>query len=157
MKFVTMLLFSFTVALSGLNAQSIDTKALSLEDANRIADASIAKAVAENWTVVIVVVDAGGHLILLKKIDNTQIKSVDIAIQKARTAVYYKRPTKVFQDGVAGGNIQMLGLPDMIAFEGGLPILNDGLVIGGIGVSGATPAQDGIIAAAGLEALNNKA
>lgn len=132
----------------------IQTKILTLDDADNIAEAAIAKANAEKLTVVVVVVDAGGHLILLKKIDNTQIKSVDIAIQKARTAVYYKRPTKVFQDGVAGGNIQMLGLPDMIAFEGGLPVLHDGLVIGGIGVSGATPAQDGSVALAGLEALN---
>jgi glc operon protein GlcG len=144
------LIFTFTVNMYG---QSIETKALSLADAERIADAAIAKANAENWTVVIAIVDAGGHLILLKRIDNTQIGSVEVAIKKAEASVKFKRPTKVFQDGMAAGNVGILGLPGSLPFEGGVPIYYDGRVIGAIGVSGVASSDDGIIAAAGLEAL----
>ena len=85
--------------------------------------------------------------------DGTQIRSVQIATEKAQTAVYYKRSTKVFQDRVAEGNIGVLGLPDAIPFEGGIPIEVDGQIIGAIGVSGVTAHQDGIVAQAGLDAL----
>jgi glc operon protein GlcG len=107
----------------------------------------------DNWTVVITIIDAGGHPILLRRVDGTQIGSIEIALQKAKTAVFYKRPTKAFQDGVAAGNNGILNLPNVLPFEGGLPIMHDGAVIGGIGVSGVTAAQDGIIAQAGIDAL----
>jgi glc operon protein GlcG len=152
MKYFTILIFLFAIALN-VNAQSIDTKALSLADAERIADAAIVKANAENWTVVVAIVDAGGHLILLKRIDNTQVGSVEVAIKKAQASVYFKRPTKVFQDGVASGSTGILGLPGTLPFEGGVPIYHNGRVIGAIGVSGVASSDDGIIAAAGLEAL----
>jgi len=152
MKNFTILVFLFAVVLN-VNAQSIDTKALSLADAERIADAAMVKANAENWTVAIAIVDAGGHLILLKRIDNTQIGSIEVAIRKAVASVSFKRPTKAFQDGVAGGSVGILGLPGSLPFEGGVPIFHEGRVIGAIGVSGVTAAQDGVVAAAGLEAL----
>jgi glc operon protein GlcG len=151
-KIYTAILFVFVLTLNGY-AQSIDTKAISLADAERIMDAAIAKANAENWTVAVAIVDAGGHLILLKRIDNTQIGSIEVAIKKAQASVSFKRPTKAFQDGVAAGSVGILGLPGSLPFEGGVPIFHDGRVIGAIGVSGVTAAQDGVVAAAGLEAL----
>lgn len=134
-------------------AQQESAKVLTLEEAKRIADAAEERARQDDWTVVITVVDSGGHLLLLRRIDGTQIGSVNIAIEKAQTAVYYKRPTKAFQDGVAGGNTGILRLPEVLPFEGGIPITHEGHVIGGIGVSGVTAEQDGIIANAGLDAL----
>lgn len=153
MKSIFIFLVIIVIGCLNLNAQSISTKALSLSDAERIADAAIAKANAENWTVVIAIVDAGGHLIVLKRIDNTQVGSVEVAIKKAQASVYFKRPTKVFQDGIAAGNVGILGLPGTLPFEGGVPIYYDGRIIGAIGVSGVASSDDGIIAAAGLEAL----
>lgn len=147
--FILMTLITFNV-----EAQMIDTKALTLDDAKRIIEAAKERAARDNWTVVIAVVDAGGHLLALERIDETQVGSIEVAIGKAKTSVYYKRSTKVFQDGIASGNTHMLGLPNMIPFEGGLPIFYNGRVIGGIGVSGVTAAQDGVIAQAGLDVLN---
>ncbi len=135
------------------HARQADTKMLTLEDAKRIADAAEIRANQDNWTVVIAVVDEGGHLLLLRRLDGTQIGSVEIAMQKAKTAVFYKRPTKAFQDGVAAGNVGILNLPDVLPFEGGIPIMHDGKAIGAIGVSGVTAQQDGIIGQAGLDAL----
>jgi glc operon protein GlcG len=136
-----------------LFSQDTTVRVLSLEDAKRIADAAEARAMEDNWTVVITIIDAGGHPILLRRTDGTQIGSIEIALQKAKSAVFYKRPTKAFQDGVAAGNNGILNLPEVLPFEGGLPIMHDGAVIGGIGVSGVTAAQDGIIAQAGIDAL----
>jgi glc operon protein GlcG len=147
---LVLLCVSFQISLFG---QSADTKALTLDNAKRIADAAELRAHENNWTVAIVVVDAGGQLILFRKIDGTQAASIDIAVQKARTAAFYKRPTKIFQDRLAAGENAILSLPDMMPFEGGLPIIHNGTVAGAIGVSGVTAEQDGTIAAAGLEAL----
>jgi glc operon protein GlcG len=134
-------------------AQPSATDVLTLEDAKRIADAAEERANQDNWTVVISIVDAGGHPILLRRIDGTQLGSIDIALEKAQTAVYYKRPTKAFQDGVSGGNYGIMALPNVLPFEGGVPITRNGEIIGGIGVSGVTAQQDGIIAEAGINAL----
>lgn len=107
----------------------------------------------DGWTVAIAIVDSGGHLLSFSRLPGTQIASIDVAIQKAVTSVYYKRPTKVFQDRLADGNMALLSLPNFSAFEGGVPVVVDGEVIEAIGVSGVTPAEDGIIAAAGVEAF----
>ena len=154
MKTLLLLLVFITVNIQLSNAQMIDTKAISLADAQKIANAAIERANQDNWTVVIAIVDAGGHLILLNKIDNTQTGSIEVALAKARASAAFKRPTKAFQDGVAAGNVNILSLPGSIPYEGGLPIFYDGKVIGAIGVSGVTAAQDGIVAQAGLDALN---
>jgi glc operon protein GlcG len=149
------LIFTFLLLIltADLFAQDNSVRVLTLDDAKRIADAAEARAMEDDWTVVITIVDSGGHPILLRRIDGTQIGSVEIAIQKATTAVFYKRPTKAFQDGVAAGNTGILNLPNLLPFEGGLPIMYDEAVIGGIGVSGVTAEQDGIIAQAGIDAL----
>jgi len=146
------LVLSFVLA-GRASAQLMDKKALTLETAKKIAAAAEAEATKNNWRVVIAIVDDGGHLIYLQRIDETQTGSIDVAIQKARGAVAYKRPTKVFEDAVAGGRNVILSLPHSMPIEGGLPLVVDGKVIGGIGVSGVTAQQDGIVAKAGADAL----
>ena len=135
------------------SAQLMDKKALTLAAAKKIAAAAEAEAMKNNWRVVIAIVDDGGHLVYLQRIDETQTGSIDVAIQKARGAVAYKRPTKVFEDAVAGGRNVVMTLPHSMPIEGGLPLVVDGKVIGGIGVSGVTAQQDGIVAKAGADAL----
>ena len=127
-------------------------KTISLADAKLIAAAASAKAVAENWTVVIAILDNGGHLVYLERADGTQLGSVFVAQEKAKTALLFKRPTKVMEDGVLGGKIHMLSLPGATAVEGGLPLVKDGEIVGSIGVSGVLSSQDGQVAAAGLDA-----
>jgi uncharacterized protein GlcG (DUF336 family) len=124
---------------------------LTMEDAKRISDAAEARAKQDNWTVVIVIMDASGNLISLRKLDGTQIGSIEVAQAKAKSAALFKRPTKVFQES-AIANPGVLTLPNVVAIEGGLPIFKDGIIIGSIGVSGVTSAQDGIIADAGVKA-----
>jgi glc operon protein GlcG len=148
LSFLIIFMFSFAT-----NAQMADAKVLGLAEAQRIADAAEKRARQDNWTVVIAIVDAGGHLVSLRRIDGTQVGSVEVAIKKAQSAVYFKRPTKAFQDMVGQGNQHILSLPNAIPIEGGIPIEHGGRVIGAIGVSGVTSAQDGIIAQAGLKAL----
>src|SRR5881296_2455678 len=97
--------------------------------------------------------DGAGHLVYLERIDDTQTGSIDVAIAKARGAVAYKRPTKVFEDAVTGGRNVIMALPHAMPVEGGLPLVVDGKLVGGIGVSGVTSQQDGQIAKAGADAL----
>lgn len=131
----------------------ISKPSLTLADARIIAAAAEAEAVRNGWNVVIAVMDDGGHLLYLQRMDGTQAGSVDVAIAKGRTSVLFKRPTKVFEDAVAGGRPAMMMLPGATPIEGGLPLIHQGLVVGAIGVSGVQSAQDGIIAKAGAEAL----
>ncbi|HTF94516.1 MAG TPA: heme-binding protein [Cellvibrio sp.] len=129
---------------------------IGLDIAKKIAAAAAAEAKKQNLTVVISIVDSSGTLTYLEKADGTQLASVDVAIGKARTANNFKRPTKVFEDGVSGGRNVLLSLPDALLVEGGSPIVVDNKIIGAIGVSGATSQQDGQIAEAGLASLKAK-
>ena len=126
---------------------------LTLEDAKRIAAAAQAEAQRNDWRVVIAVVDDGGHLLYLQRSHDTQFGSVETAIQKAHAAVAFKRPTKVSEDAVAGGRLIHLALPGVIPAEGGVPVMLDGVIVGGFGISGVRSSQDGQIAAAGVAAL----
>lgn len=127
---------------------------LTLEDAKRIAAAAEVEAQANGWRVVIAVVDDGGHLLYLQRSHDTQFGSVETAIMKANAAVAFQRPTKTSEDAVLSGRLIHLALPGVIPAEGGIPILRDGVVIGGIGVSGVRSFQDGQIAQAGVNALD---
>ena len=142
-----MLLFALNAS-----AQLADKKALTLEAAKKIALAAEAEAKKNNWNVVIAIVDEGGHLIYLQRIDGTQTGSIDVAIKKAQTAMAFKRPTKVFEDAVAGGRQVILALPGALPIEGGIPITIGGQIIGAIGVSGVKSTEDGQIAKAGADA-----
>jgi uncharacterized protein GlcG (DUF336 family) len=127
--------------------------ALSLEDAKRVAAAARAEAEKNGWAVVIAVLDDGGHLMYLERMDGTQKASSRIAEAKGRTAILFKRPTKAIEDNVLEGRAVMMGLPGAVPLEGGVPLVKDGQFLGGIGVSGVQSFQDGIVARAGAAAL----
>lgn len=115
----------------------------------------MAEARKNNWPVTIAVLDTAGHLVAFEKMDDTQTASVDVAQDKGRSAAIYRRPSKVFEDLVAGAGAgtRILGLRGASPVEGGVPIVAVGKVIGGIGVSGVTSQQDGVVAKAGADAL----
>jgi len=125
------------------------------EQAKKVADAALAPARANGWTVVVAIVDTGGFLVYLEKLDQTQVGSVAIAEDKARSSAIFKRPTKMFHERLARGGDGMivLGLKGAIPVEGGLPILVDGKLIGALGVSGGSSAEDEVCAEAGAAAL----
>jgi uncharacterized protein GlcG (DUF336 family) len=129
-------------------------KTISLADAKQIAAAASAKAVAEGWNVVIAIHDNGGNLIYLERADGTQLGSIQVAQEKSRTALRFKRPTKALEDSVLSGRVHMMSLPGITSVEGGLPLLLDGEVVGSIGVSGVQSSQDGQVAAAGAAVLS---
>jgi glc operon protein GlcG len=141
--------------LSGVtaSAQLKDKKALTLDVAKKLAAAAAAEAMNNKWNVVIAILDEGGSLMYLERLDDTQIGSIDVAIQKAKTAVSFKRPTKALEEALMGGRTVILSLPGAVPIEGGVPIVVDEKVIGAIGVSGVTAQQDGQIAKAGVDAL----
>jgi glc operon protein GlcG len=147
---ILLILLSFSLNSFGQNHSQ---PYLNLEEAKRIADAAEQRARQDNWNVVIAILDGGGHLIVLRRMDGTQIGSVDVAQSKAKSAVYFRRSTKVFEDIVNDGNTRILSLPNAVAIEGGIPVFKDGVCVGSIGVSGVTSAQDGIIAEAGLKGM----
>ena len=157
----TYLRMTLSVTLLGLllsgataSAQLMDKKALSLEVAKKVAAAAEAEAIKNNWKVIIAIMDDGGHLVYLERLDEAQLGSIDVAIQKAHTAVSFKRPTKALEDAViTQGRTVVLSLPHAMPIEGGLPLMMDEKVIGAIGVSGVTAQQDGQIAKAGADAL----
>ena len=128
---------------------------ITLEQARKVVAAAEAEARRDGWNVVIAVVDGAGHLVLLQRMDNTQVGSVEIARGKAWTSAAFRRSTKWFEDTVAAGGsgLRVLTFEGVVASEGGLPIVVGGKLIGAIGVSGVTSQQDGQIAAAGAAAL----
>jgi glc operon protein GlcG len=127
---------------------------ISNETAKKVAAASIAEAQQHNWKDAIAVVDTGGHLVYFEKMQDAQTGSVELAIEKARTAALFRRPTKVFEDGVAGGGagLRLLRLTGAIPIDGGIPIIVEGKLIGAVGISGGTGEQDGLVARAGAAA-----
>lgn len=127
--------------------------ALTLAAARVVIDAAKNEATQQTWPVVIAVVDDGGHLIALERLDGAQFGSVEIAIAKARAAVAFKRPTKAWDDVLASGRQAVLGLPGVVPTEGGVPIVVQGQIVGAVGVSGVTSPQDGQVAQAGAAAL----
>lgn len=135
-------------------AEDLPTKkSLSLEVARQVAAAAEKHARENQWNVCIAIVDDGGHLVYFQRMDGTQTGSVVVSQRKAQTAIAFKRPTKVFEDGVAGGRNALIALPGAVPLEGGIPLSVDGQMIGAIGISGVTAQQDGMIAQAGVEAL----
>ena len=126
---------------------------LNLEQAKQVAAAAFAEAKKNNWTVAVAVFDITGGLIYFEKADGVQYASIKVAMDKGRSAALYRRPTKVFQDGLASGNTGLLTLEGMNGIEGGHPILSGGKLAGSIGVSGVTSAQDGMIARAGADVI----
>jgi uncharacterized protein GlcG (DUF336 family) len=134
--------------------QLIDTKVVSLEAAKTMVAAAEAEAKKHSWTMAIAIVDASGNLILFHRMDDVQTGSLDVAIEKARTAAKFRRPTQAFADAVKSGNLGILSFPGAAAVAGGVPITVDGKVIGAVGCSGMASDQDAVVAQAGVDALS---
>jgi uncharacterized protein GlcG (DUF336 family) len=148
------LMLTLAVAAALVSGADIASKkALTLSAAKKIAAAAEAEAQKNKWNVVIAIVDDGGNLLYLQRMDGTQIGSIQVAMEKAASSLRFRRPTKVFEDGLKGGRQAILRLPGAIPVEGGLPIEYEGVVIGGIGVSGVQSFEDAQIATAGLKVL----
>lgn len=126
---------------------------LTLEIIKQIAAGAGQAAAAIPCAMSIVIVDSGANLVYVERMDEALIGSVEVAHRKARSAVLFKRSTKVFEDMLAGGRSAVLSLPGAMPIEGGLPLMAGGKVAGGIGVSGGTAQQDGIVANAAAESL----
>ena len=126
---------------------------LTLGDAKIIAASAEAEAKRNEWPVVIVIVDDGGHLLYLQRLDHTQFGSINVAIEKARAAIAFRRPTKIWEENIAEGRLRYLNLPGTLPIEGGLPIAVDNQFAGAIGVSGVRSFEDAQIAQAGIDAL----
>src|SRR5215469_11558726 len=124
---------------------------ISVDNAKKAAAAALAEAVKNHWAMAVAVVDPDGVLIYYEKMDNTQVGSADVSIEKARSAARFKRPTKAFQDALAqgGAGLRILGLSGAVPVEGGIPLIADGKIVGAIGVSGDSSDHDGQCATAG--------
>ena len=128
---------------------------ITLETAKAVAASALAEARKNRWTMAVAVVDPSGDLVYFERMDQTQVGSVTVAMAKGRCAARFKRATKAFQDTLAAGGdgLRVLGLEGAVPVEGGLPLVANGLIVGAIGVSGGTSAQDGQVAAAGAAVL----
>lgn len=158
-RFVAAALMSYLLASSAAFAQVPQYGAnVTLEQAKKAITAGQAEARKNSWPVAIAIVDNAGQLVAFEKMDNTQTASVEVAQDKAVSAAIYRRSTKVVQDGLAAGGagLRLLGLRGMSPVEGGLPLVVDGKIIGGIGVSGVNSDQDGVVAKAGGDAVAAK-
>ena len=148
----------FTLCAVSMQAQIMPNPyglPISLDNAKKVAAPALAEAAKNDWTMAVAVVDTAGILVYFEKQDNTQLGSAEVAIDKARSATLFKRPTKAFQETLAAGadGLRVLHLKGAVAVEGGVPLVMDGKIIGAIGVSGGTAQQDGQCAKAGAEAL----
>jgi glc operon protein GlcG len=125
------------------------------ETAKKVAEAALAEARKNNWTMAAAIVDTSGTLVYFERIDNTQNGSSVVAIDKARSAALFKRPTKALQDAVAAGGegLRVLKLEGATPLEGGIPLIADGKIVGAVGVSGGASAQDGQCAKAGADVV----
>jgi glc operon protein GlcG len=128
---------------------------ITLEQAKKVMAGAEAEAKKNNWGMVITILDPGGHPVMMQRLDGTQLGSIEVAKDKAWSAVAFRRPTKVFEDAVSqgGANLRLLRLTGASPIEGGIPLMADGKIIGSIGVSGGTAPQDGQVAKAGVDAL----
>jgi glc operon protein GlcG len=126
---------------------------IQLQKAKQVAAAAAREAERLQLRVAIAIVDTAGHLVYFEKADDTQTASVEVAIAKARSSSNFRRPTKVFEDAVVGGRTSILGLPGSVPVEGGVPIVLNDKIIGAIGISGASSAEDGMIAAAAVSTV----
>jgi glc operon protein GlcG len=148
----------FTAATAGAQAPPPPPAygpGITLDQAKKAMAGAEAEAKKNNWPVVITILDSGGNLVMSQRLDGVQFGSVEVAREKAYSAVAFRRPTKAFEDAVAqgGANLRILRLTGAMPLDGGWPIVVDGKIVGGIGVSGVTGAQDAQIGKAGVDAL----
>lgn len=141
-----------SISATNASAQFVEKKTLSLAAAKKMAAAAEAEAAKNNWNMVISVLDDGGNLLYLERMDGAQLGSIEVSQGKARTALKFKRPSKAFQDLIDKDQEHLITL-GITGVQGGLPVMAEGKVIGSIGVSGAASNQDEQCAQAGLNAL----
>jgi len=145
------------LALCGLafaadsDAQLLDKKTLTLAEAKKVAAAAEAEAKKNKWAVSIAVVDDGGNLLYMQRLDDAPLSSINISIGKATTAAIFKKPTKALEDSANGGRTALVSLPGVTPLQGGLPVMAGGKVIGAVGVSGVAKEQDEQVAKAGVD------
>ena len=144
----------FTLFAAGAMAQERPPygQEIGVDLAKKIAAGAVAESKKNGWRMAIAIVDNHGFLVYYERMDDTQTASVQIALDKAKTAATFRRPSKAFEDGIAKGRVALLGLTGATPIEGGVPIMTGGKVIGGIGVSGANSDQDAAAAVAGIKA-----
>jgi uncharacterized protein GlcG (DUF336 family) len=128
---------------------------IGIESARKIMTAAEEEAAKNNWPVVIAIIDVGGHIVMLHRRDDAQLSAIEIAQGKAKSALMFKRPSKVLDEAIASGGpgLRFLALKDIVPLEGGMPIVFQGKIIGAIGVSGVLSSQDAQIAQTGLDAI----
>src|SRR5580692_5944488 len=128
---------------------------ISLDRAEDVIRAAVAEAKKRNWKMNIAVADSGGNLVAFQRMDGAMLASIQIAEHKARAAVTFRRPTKVFEDGVQLMHLNyLLAFDGIIASRGGIPLIDRGKIIGAIGCSGGTDSQDGVVSEAGASVIN---
>ena len=128
---------------------------ISLDRAQAVIHAAVAEAKKRNWKMNIAVVDSGGNLVAFQRMDGAMLASIQIAQHKARAAATFRRPTKIFEDGINLMRLNyLLAFDDVIASRGGIPLIDDGMIIGAIGCSGGTDSQDEIVSNAGAAVIN---
>ena len=157
---IRILAAAVVLALLGIagstSAQFVEKKTVSLTLAKKMAAAAEAEATKNNWAMVITVLDDGGNIVYIGRMDGAQLGSIDVSQGKAHTALAFRRPSKAFQDLVDQNQAHLITRPHITAVQGGLPIMLDGKVVGAIGVSGGTSAQDEQCAQAGINAIGEK-
>lgn len=148
----------FTVLARNAHAQLPNAygPSISVEVARKLAATAAAEGKKNGWNVAVAIVDTAGDLVFFERMDNTQAAASIVSQEKARTAARFKRPTKAFEDALAGGRQAILGLPGVTPLEGGLPLVIEGKIVGAIGVSGATSPQDGVCAQAAADTLGKQ-
>ncbi len=154
-KVLVTLMLVFFVLETGAQMSNPYGPPISADNAKKAAAAALAEAAKNHWTMAVAVVDPNGTLIYYEKMDNTQIGSATVAIEKARSAAQFKRPTKAFQDALAAGGpgLRILGIAGAVPVEGGVPLVADGKIVGAIGLSGDSSDHDGQCAQAGAATI----
>jgi uncharacterized protein GlcG (DUF336 family) len=152
-KYLAGLAFAFSSGLAFAQAPSYGPSDVTLDQAKKMAANSVAHAQKSKWPVAIAIVDRHGFLVYFERLDDTQTGSIDVAIDKAKAAAMFRRPSRAFEEGIAKGRNALLGLRGATPITGGVPIVVGGKIIGGVGVSGASADQDEEVALAGAKSL----
>ena len=153
-RLLTLAMMLLVTGVTGTAQNQLPTKqVLTLDAARRVAATAEAEARKNNWAVTIAVLDDSGHLVLFQRMDGAKLVAIDIAIRKARTAVYFQGPTKDLEAEVAGGRTALLPIDGFMPLEGGVPLMSGGKLVGAVGVSGATGTQDAQCALAGAAVM----
>jgi len=152
-KIMLGLMLALSAGLASAQERPPYGNSITVDQAKKIAAGALAESKKNSWRMAISIVDNHGFPVYFERMEDTQTASIQIALDKAKTAAMFRRPSKAFEDGIAKGRVALLGLSGATPIEGGLPIMVDGRVIGGIGVSGMNSDQDAQAAQAGLNAL----